>query len=169
MIAIAAQTGGLSSEHVVGERFDALGDLVNQHCTGRYTSALDTLYVMYRVDGELTAFGLDGVSHVRVQLKSRYAKADANISQPTWKSKSGRELDRLLIDLGEDALKAVIKRLSQKRIPFDAEAFWGDWAQVRADFDRPDRKRHDQFHEVAKYVRSRYGIELEEEGEEDDL
>lgn len=130
-VTVGVQTGDVPSAEATAPHTRAMRNLLQSHCRGPYSSEVDELSLVIRVDGDIWHWEKEGCDRMRRSKKERYITIDIYVPRNRWEGVDGIEIRNYLAACVEDAFRRMIGKLQRDEVPVNGQALMDDFDIAR--------------------------------------
>lgn len=111
-----------------------LRTLLRDECVRTYSPQLTRIDLVLRIDGSVQAWEKSGVDFVKLRPAKGDATADIFVPQSAWAGAEGMSIRRFFAAGVDQALREIVKRAQQRKLPVDEESLFADVERALAKF-----------------------------------
>ena len=133
-ISLGVQVGGEDADRATDRIVTEFRRLLEKYCSKQYSPDAEEIALVLRIDGDVSAFELEGSERLRRSVKRNYITIDVGVPIWRWKGKSEWDIRHYLLDSVKVALKKCVQRLKKDKAGIDESQLCLDFALVEAEF-----------------------------------
>lgn len=129
MITLGADVGGRDAHAATRSVVSTLRAALQAESSHAYGEKIRSVDLVLRIDGDVQAWGKEGVDNIRFQSKSQNVTADMFVPKKVWFGATEATLRTVLGEWIKVAIDEIVRRAIEKKLDLNAE-------QLRADVRR---------------------------------